>query len=419
MQDYLSNLYRKLSGKMKLGRERSEKLVKALDHPEKTFRSIHVAGTNGKGTVTVVAAALLEAAGLKTGRFTSPHLVTFNERICMNRKEIPDEYIKEFLQKYDQLLEETGASFFEVTTILGFQYFKDSCADAAVVETGLGGRLDATSVITPKVSVISRIGLDHTGVLGETLPEIAGEKAGIIKKGVPLLTPVQPAEVLDVFHAHTELVHVIDPEILLSDVAQSENGMTFRIRSYDEKLNIPLTGRHQLENIALAIRAAETLLDRTLKPAEIQTGFNLVKWKGRFERISKDPDVIYDVAHNPDSIHAFCKTVKEIYPAKKINIVLGLLHDKSPETVLMELELIADSIRLAPVNSHRSMSMEELNDLASRFPRVSVSTSITSACKEAYVETDEHSVLCILGSHYIAEEVYNWNDDNNPDGWKG
>ena len=419
MQNYLSDLYKKLSGKMKLGRERSEKLVKALDHPEKTFRSIHVAGTNGKGTVTVVAAALLEAAGLKTGRFTSPHLVKFNERICVNRQQIPDEYIKEFLEKYDQLLEETGASFFEVTTILGFQYFKDSHVDAAVIETGLGGRLDATSVIIPEVSVITKISLDHTGVLGETLPEIAGEKAGIIKKGIPLLTPVQPKEVLDVFYDHTEVVHVIDPETLLTDVKQSESGMTFRIRSYDQKLTVPLTGRHQLENIALAIRAAETLLDRTLEPAEIQAGFDLVKWKGRFETISKAPDVIYDVAHNPDSIHAFCKTVKEVYPDKKINVVLGLLHDKSPESVLMELELISQNIRLAPVKSHRSMNIEELNDLASRFPRVSVSTSITSACKEAYAETDMHSVLCILGSHYIAEEVYDWNDDNNPDGWKG
>jgi dihydrofolate synthase/folylpolyglutamate synthase len=408
MQDYLSDLYKKLSGKMKLGRQRAEQLMDALDHPEKSFRSIHIAGTNGKGTVTVVAAALLEAAGYKTGRFTSPHLLSFNERICVNREQIDDLYVKEFLKKNETILDRTEASFFEVTTALGFKYFKDQKVDVAVVETGLGGRLDATSVLQPDVTVITHISFDHTSILGNTLREIAGEKAGIIKEKVPLLTAVQENEVIDVFLNHTQLTHIIDPETLFTHITLGPDGMTFRIRAYENALSIPLTGRHQLGNIALAIRAVETFLDRTLSPDEIQAGFDLVKWKGRFEKISQDPDIIYDVAHNPDSIHTFCKTAKEVYPEKHFKVVLGLLQDKSPEIVLMELEQLADEIWIAPVHSHRSMTIDELNDLASRFPRVSVAKDIAAACDEAYENMDTKSVLCIVGSHYIAEEVYAW-----------
>jgi dihydrofolate synthase/folylpolyglutamate synthase len=408
MQDYLSDLYKKLSGKMKLGRQRAEQLMDALDHPEKSFRSIHIAGTNGKGTVTVVAAALLEAVGYRTGRFTSPHLLSFNERICVNREQIDDLYVREFLKKNETILDRTEASFFEVTTALGFEYFKDQKVDVAVVETGLGGRLDATSVLQPDVTVITRISFDHTSILGNTLREIAGEKAGIIKDRVPLLTALQEDEVIDVFLKHTQLTHIIDPETLFTQIALHPNGMTFRIRAYENALSIPLTGRHQLGNIALAIRAVETFLDRTLSPDEIQAGFDLVKWKGRFERLSQDPDIIYDVAHNPDSIHTFCKTAKEVYPDKHFKVVLGLLQDKSPEIVLMELEQLADEIWIAPVHSHRSMSIDELKDLASRFPRVNVAKDIAAACDEAYENMDTKSVLCIVGSHYIAEEVYAW-----------
>ena len=409
MQDYLSDLYKKLSGAMKLGRQRAEQLMEALDHPEKSFRSIHVAGTNGKGTVTVLAAALLEAQGLKIGRFTSPHLVKFNERICVNRQQIDDLFIRDFLEKNETLLERTEASFFEVTTALGFEYFKEKQVDVAVIETGLGGRLDATSVIVPDVSVITRIGLDHTAILGETLPEIAKEKAGIIKPGVPLLTAVQAPGVADVFHEVTELVHEVDPDTMFTDVTMMPEGMRFKIRAYDRHLVIPLTGRHQLGNIALAIRAVETSLTRTLEPDEIQAGFDLLSWKGRFERIAEDPDIIYDVAHNIDSIMTFRKTVEEVYPGKTFRIVLGLLQDKFPEKVIMELVRFADRIWLSPVTSHRSIAMDDLQGLASRFPRVSVAKSIAEACDDAYEKMDKTSVLCIVGSHYIAEEVYTWN----------
>ncbi|MCD6337203.1 MAG: bifunctional folylpolyglutamate synthase/dihydrofolate synthase, partial [Candidatus Marinimicrobia bacterium] len=409
MQDYLSELYKKLSGKMKLGRQRCETLMQGLEHPENSFHSIHIAGTNGKGTVTVVAAALLEAIGLKTGRFTSPHLIHFNERICVDRKQIDDKYIKEFLEDHDQLLQKTQASFFEVTTALGFSYFRDQNVDVAVIETGLGGRLDATSVLTPGVSVITRIGYDHTNILGNTLSEIAREKAGIIKEGVLVLTTVQKPEVIDELLEHTQHLHVVDPETLFTDVKLQSDGMSFRIGSYEQEVHSPVTGRHQLGNIALAMSAVEEFIGRKMGINEIQRGFDLVEWKGRFEKIASNPDIIYDVAHNSESIHAFCKTAKEVYPDKLFYVVLGLLHDKSPEKVLMELGMLADKIWIAPVNSHRSLSNEELDDLADRFPRVKQADNITVACRLACKDLPSNAVLCIVGSHYIAEEVYLWN----------
>ena len=395
---------------MKLGLQRCEMLMKELDHPERSFPSIHIAGTNGKGTVTVVAAALLEAVGLKTGRFTSPHLIYFNERICIDRQQIDDTYIKTFLEDHDKLFQQTEASFFEVTTALGFAYFRDRQVDAAVIETGLGGRLDATSVITPRVSVITRIGYDHTHILGNTLPEIAREKAGIIKETIPVLTAVQEPGVIDELQEHTQHLHIVDPETMFTNVKLHSDGMRFYIRSYKKELHVPVVGRHQLGNIALAIRAVETFLERTLDNDEIQKGFDLVKWKGRFERISTEPDIIYDVAHNQESIHTFCKTAKEVYPDKPFYVVLGLLQDKSPEKVMMELEVFAEKTWIAPVNSHRSMSSAELEDLASRFPRVKTASDIGSACQIAYDDMPDNAILCIVGSHYIAEEVYEWKE---------
>lgn len=408
MQNYLSNLYKKLSGKMKLGLQRCETLMEELDHPENSFPSIHIAGTNGKGTVTVVAAALLEAVGLKTGRFTSPHLIRFNERICIDREQIEDGYIKKFLEDKDVLLQSTEASFFEVTTALGFSYFRDQKVDAAVVETGLGGRLDATSVLTPRVSVITRIGYDHTNILGETLTEIAHEKAGIIKDGKPVLTGLQEPEVISELRSNSEYLHIVDPDTMFTEVKLKPQGMSFRVRTFEREVSIPITGRHQLGNIALAIRAVETFLGRTLDVDDIQRGFDLVEWKGRFEHLSSDHDIIYDVAHNFESVHTFCKTAREVYPQKEYFVVLGLLQNKFPEKVLMELELFADKIWISPVHSHRSISVEELNDLASRFPRVSIASDIGTACHSAYKEMSKNAVLCVIGSHYIAEEVYTW-----------
>jgi dihydrofolate synthase/folylpolyglutamate synthase len=406
MQNYLSDLYKKLSGQMKLGRQRAELLMQELGYPQDAFLSIHVAGTNGKGTVTSVAAALLEACGFKTGRFTSPHLVRFNERICIDRQEIREDYIQHFLQENEALLETSEASFFEVSTALGFSYFRDEGVDVAVVETGLGGRLDATSVLTPEVSVITSIGYDHMAILGNTLAEIAYEKAGIIKEDRPVVTIPQAPEIMNVLKKQSRELHIVDPERMFSEIELRPGKMSFKINALGEKVSIPLCGRQLLNNIALAMKAVEIFLGRPLTLEEIQSGFHLLSWKGRFEILAREPDVIYDVAHNIDSVQALHQVVREVYPERKISIIMGLLEDKSPERILDEITLFSDTITICPVHSHRSMSRERLEELAHKYPGIQAATSITEAYKTTINNMNKESVLLIMGSHYIAEEVY-------------
>lgn len=409
MQDYLSDLYRKLSGKMKLGRERSEALLRGLDNPQRNFRSIHVAGTNGKGSVVAIAASLLQAAGLKVGRFTSPHLVRFHERIRINDKEIEDEYVRDFLQRNRELLDRTRASFFEVTTALAFSYFSDNHVDAAVVETGLGGRLDATSVLVPKVTVITSIAYDHMDILGNTLEKIAEEKAGIIKETVPLISCKQDNAVMDVFKKHTSEINVVDPDSLFSEPLLTPAGMRFYMYEYGRYFSIPLCGRFQMKNIAIAVLAAEMFLERRLHPAELESGFAILNWKGRFERIRTSPDIIYDVAHNVDGIRVVCETLAEVYPERPFMAVLGILKDKQPEKTINILKQYHEKIWLCPLHSQRSLSLDELKELANKYTGISVAENVAAACDAALESSDKNTVLAVLGSHYLAEELYEWN----------
>ncbi|MDD3966282.1 MAG: folylpolyglutamate synthase/dihydrofolate synthase family protein [Candidatus Neomarinimicrobiota bacterium] len=413
MQDYLSELYRKLSGQMKLGRERCEALMEGLGHPEGAFRSVHVAGTNGKGSVVALTASLLQAAGLKVGRFTSPHLVHFNERISINGQNIDDASVKEFLEKNRALLDRTEASFFEVSTALAFDYFRKQKIDVAVVETGLGGRLDATGVLQPEVSVITSIGRDHMEILGETLTQIAGEKAGIIRNGVPLVTCPQEVGVLEVFRRHTQDIEVVDPQSMFTEVRLTPLGMRFFIYDYARHFSIPLVGRFQLANIAMALKAAARILQRPPLQPEIVHAFEKLVWKGRFERLGAHPERIYDVAHNPDGVRVFCETLAEVYPQRPRYAVLGILKDKQPAEVLNILQNYVQRIWLCPLPSHRSLQIAELKALTEDFPISEVAESISGACDAAARECGEKGVLAVLGSHYIAGELYRWSRERN------
>jgi dihydrofolate synthase / folylpolyglutamate synthase len=412
MQDYLSDLYRKISGKMKLGLERAELLMQGLGNPEKAFDSIHVAGSNGKGSVVAVTAALLQATGLKVGRFTSPHLVHFHERIRINGKCIGDDAVKAFLLRHKDLLESSRASFFEVTTALAFDYFRQEKVDVAVVETGLGGRLDATSVLRPAVSVISVISYDHMDILGDTLEKIAEEKAGIIKKGVPLVTCPQEDAVIDVFRKHSSDLRIVKDSDICSKPLLSPEGMRFQIRDHTKEYFIPMVGRFQMNNIAMAVAAVETYLDRPLYPGEFEKGFGKLTWKGRFERLRIRPDIIYDVAHNPDGVSAFMKTLAEIYPRQQRYAVLAILKDKQPDKVLAIIRPYVQHLWLCPLASHRSMKQAELEELAKGVTGVSVAENLRDACDSAMKVSGPDDILAVLGSHYIAGELYEWNHEH-------
>ena len=406
---YLDALFERLGGGMKFGLERTEAFMDYLGHPHRRFRSVHVAGTNGKGSVTAIVAEILQAHGESTGRFTSPHLVDYNERLRMNGKMIGEETVRRYLEEWETYMETHELSFFEITTGLGFRWFAESGADSAVVETGLGGRLDSTNVLDPELSVITRIAKDHTGILGKTLKKIAGEKAGIIKRGRPVITCPQGRGVMEVlrrragemeapFHVSPSLRHV-------KDIKYRDHAMHFRLGRDTDWYRSRLVGGHQLENILLALSAAALYLgsryDRNLAVRALAS----VHWPARFERVNREPLVIYDAGHNLNGAEKILETLDHMYPGRKIRCVLGLLKDKDMGRIHRLFRDRDAVLQLCPVDSHRSPSHEELAALADHRGEAAADAdeAITRQFQALKSGTE---LLLIFGSHHVAEAVY-------------
>ncbi|MDA3872194.1 MAG: Mur ligase family protein, partial [Candidatus Marinimicrobia bacterium] len=300
---------------MKFGLERTIKFINYLQNPQNNFKSIHVAGTNGKGSVVNIIAKILQEYGLKVGKFTSPHLVNFNERIQINSEKIKPEKIKKHLKHWKEYLDSEEITFFEITTGLAFQEFFENNVDVAVIETGLGGRLDSTNVINSEIAVITTIAYDHTGILGDTLEKIAGEKAGIIKQGKPVITIEQDLGVIKTLEEkakeNSTSLRIVDPKKIITNVDISSKIMSFNIVGYDEKFETDLIGLHQIENFALAVATVKIFLDNKILGQVIKNAIKKVSWKGRFETISKKPTIIYDVAHNYSGVEALMNLLNE------------------------------------------------------------------------------------------------------------
>lgn len=327
----------------------TRKLLEIQDHPEKRFRSIHIAGTNGKGSVAHMLASVLQSQGYKTGLYTSPHLKDFRERIRINGLMIPEESVIRYVDKYHNAFEIIKASFFEMTVGMAFEYFADEAVDIAVIETGLGGRLDSTNVIEPELSIITNIGHDHMRFLGNDLPSIAKEKAGIIKKNVPVIIGRAEGEVLEVFKARAKEQNA--ELVLASDFAQIQSlqhidgpksqlllDVDFIDGTKLEQLRCPLTGSYQIENV-LSVLTALCFLPEYLFVDEqaIHNGIKNVKentsFFGRWEILSQTPYIVADTAHNPEGI----KAVLEQWMAmnfKDRHIVLGFVDDKNLKEIL-------------------------------------------------------------------------------------
>ena len=408
-QRYLSELYKRLGGAMRLGLERTEAFMEYLEHPETSFPSIHVAGTNGKGTIVAAAARILECCGLKTGRFTSPHLMKFNERIRIDGEMISDKQLDYTINKWQAWLDSHDISFFEICTGLAFYEFRRQQVDAAVVEVGLGGRLDSTNVLLPRVSVISQIDYDHTNILGEKLAEIAAEKAGILKRGVPALLLSQAREsqnkILEKAKEQEASIKVVDP----ADYAEIEElkptGMRIILKEYKRSFWVNLTGRHQLGNILLAIEAVKLFLGgEKLKAEALAEALATIYWPGRFQQLQKEPAVFYDVAHNAGGFKALLNLVKELFPKDRPAFLIALLRDKAaPEILSMVKEADADLYICGIPDSHRAMDPGELCDLGERF-QVPSYPSLTDALP-VLERRNNKNPLIIAGTHYIANEI--------------
>lgn len=362
------------------GVEVSADMLSRLSNPQQGIPFIHIAGTNGKGSVSAFLCAIFRAAGLKTGMFTSPHLVDFRERIQVNGEMISKEAAERlgnFLlgQTYG-----TDPAMFDYCLAMAALYFREQHCDVAVYETGLGGRLDSTNALgVPAVSVITKIGYDHTEILGKTLPEIAAEKAGIIKAGTHLVLESQPREVLSVLLSAAEAADVkscnlVRPEDI-TDVQMLGSEQVFSWRNY-RNLKMRLLGVHQYENAAAAILAAEAFFevwngqaaedfkDRKIGDKErescVRAGIQNAVWPGRMEILSEQPFFLVDGAHNGSGVRALAKSLRSLYPGEKFHFIMGVMADKDYEMMIEELLPLALDFCAVTVHDNRALQAEKL-----------------------------------------------------------
>jgi dihydrofolate synthase / folylpolyglutamate synthase len=346
-RDAIDALFARTTGGIKPGLERTEALLAEIGSPHTKLNAVHVAGTNGKGSVVATCEALLRARGCRVGRYTSPHLIDFRERITVNGKPISEQEVLQFLQTWIPVAEKLGATFFEVTTALAFDWLVKQNVDAAVIETGLGGRLDSTNVLEPRAAIVTSIGLDHTDLLGPTLEAIAREKAGIFKRGIPAVIG-EPAPIIrdllteEARQNGADPLLVLDTVYAIDDVRVSSEGTSFVLGSEVESSRITtrLVGRHQARNAAIAIAALGELGSDYLPPTtEITSALSSVFLPGRFQQVGK---FIFDVAHNPAGAHAVAETLGDVDAARPRTAVLAVLADKDWRGIIKELSSAVD-----------------------------------------------------------------------------
>ena len=343
----IETLFARTTSGIKPGLERTEAILAKLGSPHRQLSALHVAGTNGKGSVVATAEALLRWKGLKVGRYTSPHLIDFRERITVNGTPISEKAVLHFLEEWIPLAEEMGATFFELTTALAFDWFVKQSVDIAVIETGLGGRLDSTNVLTPRVATVTSIGLDHTDLLGDTLESIAREKAGIFKRGTPAVIGEDSAPIRSLLidcarEVGAQPIIAIDDEYEITDVKVSAAGTEFTLGYSGARHSIttPLIGAYQARNTTVAIASVATLGRDYLPPTEeISSALSSVFLPGRFQRRGK---IIFDVAHNPEGAHTIAETVRALNPPTPRTALVAVLADKDWRGIIRELATVVD-----------------------------------------------------------------------------
>lgn len=403
------------------GLERIEGLMQRLDNPQNKFRSIHVAGTNGKGSTAAFIASMLEAEGYRTGLYTSPYLEAFTNRMAINGEDVDPSQLARLVKEVREHVEDIAATplgqptEFEVVTALAFLYFAQARPDWVVVEVGLGGRLDATNVITPVVSAITNIGLEHTQVLGDTIEKIAFEKGGIIKAGIPVATAAEKPGALAVFRRLSAErgapLYEMDKDFAVQVNHVSFDGVDFDYSGINRVLpgvQASLAGRHQARNAGLALAVRE-LLPAQFNEEAARQGLANTFWPGRLEIISRNPLVIVDGAHNTDGIVALRNALDEILGGRKLRLVLGILGDKAVDEILSLIAPLAtagliitrpDSPRAADPHKVAELARHHMADLA-----VTVAETIPGAIARGLAGLGENEALCVSGSLYTISEA--------------
>ena len=384
-------------------------LMELLGNPQKQYPIIHVAGTKGKGSTSALCAAALQAAGYKVGLYTSPHLEDYVERIQVDGRPISHEQLAELVEEIKPAVAQIPyLTTFEITTALAFMAFGKYGVTAAVFEVGLGGRLDATNIVTPKVSVITSLSYDHTAVLGNTLTMIAGEKAGIIKEGVPVVSSPQKDESLEVLervakNKNAELT-LVSRDVNFALIESSLEGQKLRIQN--SEFRIPLLGNHQVENAATAYTALK-VSGIPITDDQIQKGFSQVQWRARFEVARREPPVIFDSAHNQDSFAKLSETLEIYFPGKKVYLIFGASEDKNIPGMFAELKSKIEKIIVTRADHPRALEVEKIQGLAEQAGVKSEAvTPVKSALERALeLSSKDGSIVLSAGSMFVTAEV--------------
>jgi dihydrofolate synthase/folylpolyglutamate synthase len=388
-----------------------------LDNPQTKFKSIHVAGTNGKGSVSHMLAAIFQTAGYKTGLYTSPHLYDFRERIKLNGAMVPEDFVITFVEKVKPLIESIEPSFFEITVAMAFEFFAEEKIDIAIIETGLGGRLDSTNIITPELAVITNIGYDHMNILGNSLKEIAAEKAGIIKQNVPVVIGEYLKETKPVFDekAKEKNAPVYYAQHYLTDILHSltRDHLQIIYERMDRlavKVKTDLQGIYQVDNVRTVLTALQMLNKNNweISPNDISNGLKNVKaltgLHGRWEVIQTTPTVVLEVAHNENGIKQMLKHIDQL-SYHNLHIILGMVKDKEINNIL---GLLPKNVGYYFTEAHipRALDGQQLQTEAKRFGlEGKFFDDVNTALKDALSKASPDDLIIICGSIFLVAEV--------------
>ncbi len=391
-------------------------LLSALGNPQNEYPIIHIAGTKGKGSTSALCASALQAAGYKTGLYTSPHLLDFVERIRINGEPVSHELFTNLVEKIKPAVAKIEKlTTFEITTALGFLAFAEQGADAAVIEVGLGGRLDATNVVLPRVAVITSLSYDHMAVLGDTLAKIAGEKAGIIKANVPVVSSPQKDEALEVLmraaSEHNAPFTLVGKDIEFAPLEHSLDGQSLTIKSrFDSSgprtFRLPLLGLHQLRNAATAYAALKAG-GLNVPDEAIRRGFAEVQWPARFEVIRREPPVIFDSAHNDDSFARLRDTLETYFPERPVYLIFGASEDKNIPGMFREMKPKIKKMLITRSSHPRALSVEKIQELADQagVPYEAAASVDAALARALELSEKDGSIVLSAGSMFVTAEV--------------
>jgi dihydrofolate synthase / folylpolyglutamate synthase len=395
-------------------------LCEHLDNPHQKFKSIHVAGTNGKGSTSHYLAAILQSAGYKTGLYTSPHLKSYTERIRINGEPIPENKVVDFVKDNQNIIESLAPSFFELSVGMAFDYFAKEAVDIAIIEVGLGGRLDSTNIIIPLISVITNISFDHTDILGDTLPKIANEKAGIIKKQVPVVISERNPETETVFMDKAKQenapIYFASDEYKFNGFELNENSIDLEIIRIQDKypfeINSQLMGNYQSKNIIGVLKAVDLLINSgyLIHPKNIEDGFSkvvdLTGLKGRWQTLSHSPKIICDTAHNVAGILQVLENLR-MSKYHQLWMILGFVSDKDISSILSLLPKEANYI-FCQANIPRALPATELLKKAKDFGLIGVVVDdVNEAIDYAILNANKADIIYVGGSTFVVAEIKN------------